>query len=91
MQYNNNDNNNNINNNNNIRFLYTQLPVYEFWCTERYAYLVSELCEYADLANYVFQWKSWTGRGLPEPEARRVFRQLVSAVQYSHNSGFAHR
>lgn len=54
---------------------------------EKFTYLVMEYAENGNLLNFV----NSHGR-LPEPQARRYFSQLISALEYLHNVRFvAHR
>ncbi|KAM6399575.1 testis-specific serine/threonine-protein kinase 3 [Rhynochetos jubatus] len=48
--------------------------------------LVMELAEDGDVFNYILREGP-----LPEPRARELFRQLVTAIQYCHGRGVAHR
>jgi serine/threonine protein kinase len=49
-------------------------------------YLVSEICSNGDSFDYVA-----AAGGLDERYARQFFTQFVSAVDYIHNKGIAHR
>eukprot|EP01103_Thecamoeba_quadrilineata_P010999 TRINITY_DN2526_c0_g1_i1.p1 TRINITY_DN2526_c0_g1~~TRINITY_DN2526_c0_g1_i1.p1 ORF type:complete len:657 (+),score=117.88 TRINITY_DN2526_c0_g1_i1:170-2140(+) len=49
--------------------------------------MVTELCERGDLYDYLSHFPQC----MPEPEARRLFRQMISAVDYMHRAGIVHR
>ncbi|VDO95067.1 unnamed protein product, partial [Soboliphyme baturini] len=52
---------------------------------ERY-FLIVEYCSGGELFDYIIKKDR-----LPEPEARHFFRQIVSALAYVHDQGYAHR
>ncbi|WVZ82996.1 hypothetical protein U9M48_030189 [Paspalum notatum var. saurae] len=56
--------------------------------TNDHAFIVMELAEWGQLYDHVV---TQAGGRLPEAEARRMFRQLVSAVLYCHRSLVVHR
>ncbi|KRX16657.1 Maternal embryonic leucine zipper kinase [Trichinella nelsoni] len=60
--------------------------LYEVIETERKYFLVLEYCTGGELFDYIVKKD-----GLPEPEARHFFRQIVAAVVFVHEQGFAHR
>eukprot|EP00826_Nyctotherus_ovalis_P034338 TRINITY_DN2841_c0_g2_i1.p1 TRINITY_DN2841_c0_g2~~TRINITY_DN2841_c0_g2_i1.p1 ORF type:complete len:390 (+),score=90.65 TRINITY_DN2841_c0_g2_i1:111-1280(+) len=54
----------------------------------RQIYLVCELVKGGSLYGYI---RSKESRKLSEPEARRIFTQIVAAVRYCHQKGVVHR
>ena len=62
----------------------TQL--YEVIATEKYIWLVTELCSGGELYDYLIE----KGR-LSEEETRIIFGQLCLAVGYTHDKGVVHR
>ncbi|KRZ16512.1 Maternal embryonic leucine zipper kinase [Trichinella zimbabwensis] len=60
--------------------------LYEVIETDRKYFLVLEYCTGGELFDYIVKKD-----GLPEPEARHFFRQIVAAVVFVHEQGFAHR
>ena len=53
--------------------------------------IVTALAEGGDLQSYMRKRQQTGSEGLPLDEARRIFLQLVEAVNYLHNRGFVHR
>eukprot|EP00344_Euplotes_crassus_P001824 CAMPEP_0197002958 /NCGR_PEP_ID=MMETSP1380-20130617/7346_1 /TAXON_ID=5936 /ORGANISM="Euplotes crassus, Strain CT5" /LENGTH=495 /DNA_ID=CAMNT_0042421309 /DNA_START=8 /DNA_END=1496 /DNA_ORIENTATION=- len=49
-------------------------------------YLIEEFCEGGELFDYIV-----VNEGLPEPEAKRVFHQIVSSLLYCHKNCISHR
>ncbi|XP_004697659.1 testis-specific serine/threonine-protein kinase 5-like [Echinops telfairi] len=68
------------------------VQLYETYQNSQRSYLVLELAARGDLLEHI---NSVSARrccpGLEEDEARRLFRQLVSAVAHCHSSGIVHR
>jgi serine/threonine protein kinase len=60
--------------------------LYEVLTSENKIYMVMELAEGGELFEYVTQ----KGK-LDEHEARRIFKQLASAILYCHQNNFVHR
>eukprot|EP00003_Mantamonas_plastica_P033174 TRINITY_DN936_c0_g2_i4.p1 TRINITY_DN936_c0_g2~~TRINITY_DN936_c0_g2_i4.p1 ORF type:complete len:697 (+),score=205.82 TRINITY_DN936_c0_g2_i4:295-2091(+) len=54
--------------------------------TSRHLYLVLELCEGGELFDYIV-----AHHRIKEPEARKLFRQIVSGVAYCHHHMVIHR
>ena len=54
--------------------------------TEEYIYLVMEYCSHGELFRYIVQHGM-----LDEPELRRMFKQICSALAFVHNHNIAHR
>lgn len=52
-----------------------------------HVYIATELCAHGDLHEYLRRKKS----GLPEREALKYLRQVLSALDYLHTHGIAHR
>ncbi|XP_072458804.1 testis-specific serine/threonine-protein kinase 5-like isoform X2 [Notamacropus eugenii] len=68
------------------------IQLYETYRNSQRSYLVLELASRGDLLEHI---NATSDRrccpGLEEEEARRLFRQLVSAVAHCHNVGIVHR
>ncbi|XP_074843205.1 testis-specific serine/threonine-protein kinase 5-like [Carettochelys insculpta] len=68
------------------------IQLYETYRNSRRTYLVLELASRGDLLEHI---NATSDRrecpGLEEEEARRLFRQLVSAIAHCHNVGIVHR
>ncbi|XP_039381395.1 testis-specific serine/threonine-protein kinase 5-like isoform X3 [Mauremys reevesii] len=68
------------------------IQLYEMYRNNRRTYLVLELASRGDLLEHI---NATSDRrecpGLEEEEARRLFRQIVSAVAHCHNVGIVHR
>ncbi|KAL9260093.1 CBL-interacting serine/threonine-protein kinase 4-like protein [Drosera capensis] len=64
------------------------LKIHEVMATKSKIYLVMELARGGDLFDKLSRRE---GHRFPEPYARRLFHQLVSALQYCHQNGVAHR
>lgn len=60
--------------------------LYQVIETEEKFYMILEYCPEGELFDYIVSKDR-----LDEDEARIFFRQIVSAVAYIHNSGYAHR
>lgn len=54
--------------------------------TPSYAYFVLEFCPKGDLLQYVQAHK-----GVPEAEARVIFKQIAEGIKYAHEEGWVHR
>uniref|UniRef100_A0A8C8RIU1 non-specific serine/threonine protein kinase n=1 Tax=Pelusios castaneus TaxID=367368 RepID=A0A8C8RIU1_9SAUR len=68
------------------------VQLYEMYRNSKRTYLVLELASRGDLLEHI---NATSDRrecpGLEEEEARRLFRQIVSAVAHCHNVGIVHR
>ncbi|XP_048209466.1 sperm motility kinase-like [Perognathus longimembris pacificus] len=62
------------------------IRLYQVMEKDEHVYLVMELATRGHLLGWIQK-----SRRLFEDEARRLFRQIVSAVQYFHQNGIAHR
>jgi len=62
--------------------------LYDAFDTQKQVVLVMELVRGMSLHGYL---KSKSGRRLPEPEARRLFRQIVTGIGYCHGKSITHR
>jgi calcium-dependent protein kinase len=62
------------------------IKIYEFYCTEKYIYIINELCTGGELFNKIVEVKHFT-----ESTACYIMRQLLSAVAYCHDKGVIHR
>ncbi|MFH4975438.1 hypothetical protein AB6A40_002147 [Gnathostoma spinigerum] len=60
--------------------------LYQYIETEAKFYIVMELCGGGEMFDYIVRKER-----LEESEARYFFRQLVQAIAYVHDMGFAHR
>lgn len=62
------------------------IRLYQVMETEKMIYLVTEYAPGGEIFDHLVR----NGR-MPEPEARRIFRQIVYAVQYLHQQRVVHR
>ena len=62
------------------------IKIYEFYSTEKYVYIINELCTGGELFNKIVEVKHFT-----ESTACYIMRQLLSAVAYCHDKGVIHR
>lgn len=62
------------------------IKLYEIIETPKEIYLVMELCKGGELFDYINKSKRLT-----EEEARRIFKQLISAIEYLARTRVAHR
>lgn len=64
------------------------IKLYEVYedALEGWVYLIEEFWEGGELFDYIV-----VNEGLPEPEAKRVFHQLVSSLLYCHKNCISHR
>ena len=62
------------------------IKVYEFFKTEKYIYIINELCTGGELFDKIVEVKYFS-----EEVARNIMRQLFSAVEYCHDKGVIHR
>ena len=62
------------------------IKVYEFYKTEKYIYIINELCTGGELFDRIVAAKYFS-----EIVACNVMRQLLSAVAYCHDKGIIHR
>jgi calcium-dependent protein kinase len=62
------------------------IKVYEFFKTDRYIYIINELCTGGELFDKIVQVKYFS-----EAVACHIMRQLLSAVAYCHEKGVIHR
>ncbi|KYO40926.1 testis-specific serine/threonine-protein kinase 5 [Alligator mississippiensis] len=68
------------------------IQLYETYRTSKRTYLVLELAARGDLLEHINATSDLRQRpGLEEGEARRLFRQIVSAVAHCHGVGVVHR
>ncbi|XP_065256220.1 testis-specific serine/threonine-protein kinase 5-like [Emys orbicularis] len=76
----------------NATYKHINIQLYEMYRNSRRTYLVLELASRGDLLEHI---NATSDRrecpGLEEEEARRLFRQIVSAVAHCHNVGIVHR
>ena len=62
------------------------LKVYEFYSSEKYVYIINELCTGGELFDKIVDVKHFS-----ESVACNIMRQLFSAVAYCHEKGVIHR
>ena len=62
------------------------LKVYEFYQSEKYVYIINELCTGGELFDKIVDVKFFS-----ENVASNIMRQLLSAVAYCHENGVIHR
>lgn len=62
------------------------IRLYQVMETEKMIYLVTEYAPGGEIFDHLVR----NGR-MPEPEARRIFRQIVFAVRYLHRQRVVHR
>ena len=62
------------------------IKVYEFFKTEKYIYIINELCTGGELFDKIVEVKYFS-----EDVARNIMKQLFSAVEYCHEKGIIHR
>ena len=62
------------------------IKVYEFFKTDKYIYIINELCTGGELFDKIVEMKF-----LSETVACNIMRQLLSAVAYCHEKGVIHR
>ncbi|KAJ3699497.1 hypothetical protein LUZ61_003202 [Rhynchospora tenuis] len=62
------------------------IRLYEVIDTPTHVYVVTEYCKYGELFDYIVE----KGR-LQEDEARRIFQQIISGVEYCHRNMVVHR
>ena len=62
------------------------IKVYEFFKTEKYIYIIEELCTGGELFDKIVDVKHFS-----ETVACNIMRQLLSAVAYCHEKGIIHR
>lgn len=60
--------------------------LYQVLETDTHYFLIMEYCDGGELFDYIVEKEK-----LSENEARKFFQQIVLAVSYLHNEGFAHR
>uniref|UniRef100_A0A8D0BT05 non-specific serine/threonine protein kinase n=1 Tax=Salvator merianae TaxID=96440 RepID=A0A8D0BT05_SALMN len=76
----------------NVTYKHLNIQLYEMYRNSKRTYLVLELASRGDLLEHI---NATSDRrelpGLEEEEARRLFRQIVSAVAHCHNVGIVHR
>lgn len=63
----------------------------EVFVTPQHLAIVMDYASGGDLAHYVDALMQHTGRGIPEPQARALFQQLMVAVDFCHRLGIANR
>jgi serine/threonine protein kinase len=60
--------------------------------TQKYVCLAFELMEGGDLQKYLLARGTKSSEmAVPESEAKRVFRQVLSAIHYAHQNSVIHR
>ena len=62
------------------------IKVYEFYQSEKYVYIINELCTGGELFDKIVDVKFFS-----ENVASNIMRQLLSAVAYCHENGVIHR
>ena len=62
------------------------IKVYEFYQSEKYVYIINELCTGGELFDKIVDVKHFS-----ESVACNIMRQLFSAVSYCHENGVIHR
>ena len=62
------------------------IKVYEFYSSEKYVYIINELCTGGELFDKIVDVKHFS-----ESAACNIMRQLLSAVAYCHENGVIHR
>ena len=62
------------------------IKVYEFFKTERYMYIIEELCTGGELFDKIVEVKYFS-----ESVAKNIMKQLFSAMAYCHEKGIIHR
>jgi serine/threonine protein kinase len=62
--------------------------LYEVLVTENKIYMVTELCTGGEAFDYIVEHGRLNDRA---PETRKIFNQVVEAVQYCHAKNFVHR
>lgn len=62
------------------------LRLIDYFEDPKYVYLVLELCTGGELFDRIIQNKFYN-----EEDARMIFRQIMSALQYCHSNGVVHR
>ena len=62
------------------------LKVYEFYLSEKYVYIINELCTGGELFDKIVDVKHFS-----ESVACNIMRQLLSAMAYCHEKGIIHR
>ncbi|KAL2080061.1 hypothetical protein ACEWY4_023854 [Coilia grayii] len=68
------------------------IQLYDMFHTLKWVYLVLELALRGDLLEHINNVSHTKGSlGLSEDEARKIFRQIVSAVKHCHSSHIVHR
>jgi len=66
------------------------IKLYEIFETDKYIYLIMELCTGGELFNKIIE-KTENGEIFNEREAANIFRQMMSAITYCHEKKIAHR
>jgi calcium-dependent protein kinase len=62
------------------------IKVYEFYSSEKYVYIINELCTGGELFDKIVDVKHFS-----ESVACNIMRQLLSAIAYCHEKGVIHR
>ena len=62
------------------------LKVYEFYSSDKYVYIINELCTGGELFDKIVDVKYFS-----ESAACNIMRQLLSAIAYCHEKGVIHR
>jgi serine/threonine-protein kinase SRK2 len=64
----------------------------QVFLTDKHLAIVMEYASGGDMFDYVIKHKGLNaGEGLPEPEARRFFQQLILALDFCQKLGIANR
>ena len=66
------------------------IKLYEIYETDKYIYLIMELCTGGELFNRIIR-KTENREIFNEREAANIFRQMMSAIAYCHSKKVAHR
>jgi len=62
------------------------LQLYEVYISDSHISLVTEFCQGGDLFEKIYNESPF-----PEVDAAKIFKQIMTAVQFLHNKGIAHR
>ena len=62
------------------------LKLYEFFEDQQYIYLITELCRGGELFKRILEYEGFTER-----TAARLFKQILTSLNYCHSQGIAHR
>jgi calcium-dependent protein kinase len=62
------------------------LRIYEYFIDKESVYLITEICRGGELFDKIVEVEFFT-----EPEAAKLMKQILRAVNYIHSKGIAHR